>query len=159
MSIKYARMNHYVIFVITILLGGTLVRGQSGHGTPPDGDILRYLQNDISDPMSIRVDSLLVANYYKFLVRNKKESGIPGYRIRIYSESGLGAKEQQQRVRAKFLSYFPLFDAYYKYDEPFFKVYVGDCRTMSEALKLDDRIRKYFPNPIIVPDFITINTD
>ena len=106
--------------------------------------------------VKVGVDSLLLANYYKFLTQNRKVQGIPGYRIRIYSESGIGSKEKQQRVRARFLSLYPDIDAYYRYDEPFFKVYVGDCRTRSEALKLYDRVKKNFPNPILVEDHINI---
>jgi sporulation related protein len=90
--------------------------------------------------------------------KNMKSSGIPGYRIRIYSESGLGAKEEQQRVRASFLSLYPGLDAYNRYDEPFFKIYVGDCRTRSEALKLQDIINKDFPNSIIREDYINIKS-
>jgi len=104
----------------------------------------------------ITVDSLLVVNYYKHLARNRQVSGVPGYRIRIFSDSGIGAKEEQQRVRARFLSLYPDVDAYYHYDEPYFKVYVGDCRTKSEALKLYDRVKNNFPNPILVPDDIRI---
>jgi len=104
----------------------------------------------------ITVDSLLLVNYYKHLARNRQVSGVPGYRIRIFSDSGIGAKEEQQRVRARFLSLYPDVDAYYHYDEPYFKVYVGDCRTKSEALKLYDRVKNNFPNPILVPDDIRI---
>jgi len=107
-----------------------------------------------NDRVKLELDSLLVANYYKLLAENREITGIPGYRIRIYSESGLGAREEQQRIRAKFLSYYAGVDAYNRYDEPFFKVYVGDCRTESEALKLRDLIADDFPNPIIVPDYI-----
>lgn len=129
--------------------------GQSTQGSGNRGDILKVLtEEEGNNQVSMEVDSLLVANYYKLLTQNKKVSGIPGYRIRIYSESGLGAREEQQRMRARFLSYHPGIDAYNKYDEPFFKVYVGDCRTKSEALILYDEIKDNFPNPIIVPDYI-----
>ena len=130
-------------------------RGQSR----TQGDVLQTLQEDGSgDRVSVEVDSLLVANYNKLIARNMKSSGIPGYRIRIYSESGIGAKKEQQQVRARFLSLYPGLDAYNRYDEPFFKVYVGDCRTRSEALKLHDMIRRDFPSPIVVPDFINLKS-
>jgi len=99
----------------------------------------------------------MVSNYNKLIAKNMQSSGIPGYRIRIYSESGLGAKKEQQQVRARFLSLYPGLDAYNRYDEPFFKVYVGDCRTISDALKLQDKIRKAFPNSIIREDYIILN--
>jgi hypothetical protein len=120
-------------------------------------DLLNKLQSPGGEgQVKITADSLLVDNYYKLLAQNRKISGVPGYRIRIFSESGIGAKEEQQKIRARFLSLFPGVDAYYRYDEPYFKVYVGDCRTKSEALLLYDRVEKKFANPILVEDYINI---
>lgn len=152
-------MKSSLFFIVYLFCSAALIHGQSGRSTDAEGDILTRLMNEEPDSrVSIRADSLLVANYYKFLTSNMKVRGVPGFRIRIYSESGIGAKEEQQRVRAKFLSLFPEIDAYYRYDEPFFKVYVGDCRTRSEALKLYDRVKKSFPNPILVEDYINIKS-
>ncbi len=135
-------MKSSILLFSCFILAGTLSWGQAASGD----DLLK----------GIEIDSLLEANYYKLMVVNSKVRGVPGYRIRIFSESGVGAKEEQQRVRASFLSEFPEIDAYYRYDEPYFKVYVGDCRTRSEALKLYDLIKKEFPNPIIREDYINI---
>ena len=129
--------------------------GQSG----TQGDILKtFLDGESDDRVTVEVDKQLVSNYNKLITKNMLSSGIPGYRIRIYSGSGLGAKEEQQKVRARFLSLYRNLDAYNQYDEPFFKVYVGDCRTMSEALKLNDMIKKDFPDPFIVPGYINIKS-
>ena len=151
-------MTRFIFIVLCTLCTATVVmaqRGQTGSG----GDLLKTLQESgRNNKISVEMDSLLVANYYKLLTDNKKTSGIPGYRIRIYSESGVGAKEEQQRQKARFLTLYHGIDAYYRYDEPFFKVYVGDCRTRSEALKLFDRIKREFPNPIIVPDNIVLKS-
>jgi hypothetical protein len=142
-----------LLLIVIFLCTGAMVKAQSSTGQ----DLFQRLQNEEDrGQIKIEADSLLVANYYKFLTANNKVSGVPGYRIRIYSESGLGAKDEQQRIRAKFLSLYPDTDAYYRYDEPYFKVYVGDCRTRSEALKLFDRVKKNFPNPILVEDYIKI---
>ncbi len=148
-------MIRYLLFFAGFMFTGFLLNGQSGRPTPSGMEILKHLQEKSNgNGLSIQVDNLLAENYYKFLVQNKKDSGIPGFRIRIYSESGLGAKEEQQRVKASFLSNYPGIDAYNRYDEPYFKVYVGDCRTRSEALKLYNNIKRKFPNPIIVEDYI-----
>lgn len=130
---------------------GAQSSGHSGNGE----DLLARLKEH-GGSVRVETDSLLEANYYKLLIQNSKVRGVPGYRILIYSESGLGAKEGQQRVRARFLSLFPGIDAYYRYDEPFFKVYVGDFRTMSEALKWYDPIDKEFDDPFIREDFINV---
>lgn len=141
------------LFIACLLLTASLTWAQSGS----DEDVLARLKDGGGQgQVEVEIDSLLEANYYKLLVKNSKVKGVPGYRIRIYSESGVGAREQQQRERARFLSSFPEIDAYDDYDEPYFKVYVGDCRTRSEAIKLKDLIDKKFPNPILVEDFIDI---
>lgn len=142
-----------MLFVCFFLCTGTMLLSQN----TPRADPLRLLKSEgEGGQVRITVDSLLEANYYKLLTQSSSLSGVPGYRIRIFSESGVNAKEEQQRVRANFLSLYPDVDAYYRYDEPYFKVYVGDCRTRSEGLELYDRIRKNFPNPILVEDYINL---
>ncbi len=149
-----SRMTRKLSIVLCTLFTATVLMAQQGQ-TGSGGDLLKALQESgRNNRVSLEMDSLLAANYYKLLTINKKTSGIPGYRIRIYSESGVGAKEEQQRIKARFLTLYPGIDAYNSYDEPFFKIYVGDCRTRSEALKLIDRIERNFPNPFIVDDYI-----
>jgi len=149
-------MTRSLLFIVCFSFSFTLVMAQ-GAQTGTQGDVLKtLLEGGSDDRVTVEVDSQLVSNYNKLIAKNMKSSGIPGYRIRIFSESGIGAKKDQQQVRARFLSLYPGLDAYNRYDEPFFKVYVGDCRTKSEALKLNDIIKKDFPNPIIVPDFINL---
>jgi hypothetical protein len=146
-------MRSRLVIIVIFISVCTVMQAQSASGV----DLLSQLSEaGESDQVSVEADSLLVANYYKLRLINKKITGVPGFRIRIFSESGIGAKEQQQRVRARFISLYPDVDAYYKYDEPYFKVYVGDCRTKSEALKLYDQIKRDFPNPILREDYINI---
>lgn len=151
-------MKRSLLLIVLFFFSLNLVLAQRAQSRN-QGDILQSLLEDGQDDrVSIEVDSLLLANYNKLITRNMKSSGIPGYRIRIYSESGLGAKEEQQNTRARFLSLYPGLDAYNRYDEPFFKIYVGDCRTMSDALKLKDAIQRDFPNSIIRPDYIKLRS-
>ena len=142
----------YLPLIIIWLVSTAALQAQSRS----NADLLQSFREDDSGQVRMYADSLLVDNYYKLRIQNAKIKGVPGYRIRIFSESGIGAKEEQRRIRASFLSLYPDTDAYYKYDEPYFKVYVGDCRTRSEALKLYDQIKEDFPNPILVEDYINI---
>lgn len=132
------------------------VTGQSNRAVSGEDLLTRLLSEQEDGSFNLEIDSLLLANHYKLITSNQRKPGVPGYRIRIFSDSGVGAKEEQQKVRARFISLFPGIDAHYHYDEPFFKVYVGDCRTRSEALMLYDRVKVHFPNPIIVPDLINV---
>jgi hypothetical protein len=151
-------MKRSFLFILAILSTSGLLWAQEGQGVT-QGDILKeLLEEGPRDRVHIEVDSQLVANYHKLISQNMRSSGVPGYRIRIYSESGLGAKQEQQQVRARFLSLFPGIDAYNRYDEPYFKIYVGDCRTRSDALKLHDRISREFPDSFIQEDYINLKS-
>lgn len=146
-------MKSSILFIACLLLTASFTWAQSGS----EEDVLaRLMDGGDRGQVEIVTDSLLEGNYYKLLLKNSKVKGVPGYRIRIFSESGIGAREQLQSIRAEFLSSFPEIDVHEDYDELYFKLYVGDCRTRSEALKLYDQIKKKFPNPILVEDFIDI---
>ncbi len=149
-------MGRHLLFVGILSITAVMLSAQADPSSSST-DLLKILQNGGANGyVYLKADSLLVANYYKLLHQNRSITGVPGYRIRIYSGSGLGAKEEQQRIRARFLSLYPEIDAYHRYDEPYFKVYVGDCRTMSEAIRLKDTIEDDFPNLFIVPDQINL---
>ena len=149
-------MKHTFFILVYFLCSAVVLRAQEGQSSV-QGDILRdLLERGPREQVHLQVDSLLVANYTKLISMNMKSSGVPGYRIRIYSESGIGPKQEQQHDRARFLSLYPGVDAYNRYDEPYFKIYVGDCRTRSDALKLHDLIRREFPSSIIIPDYINL---
>lgn len=146
-------MKSSILFIACFLLTGSFTWAQSGSG---DDVLARLKDGGNQEQVKIEMDSLLEVNYYKLLIKNSKVKGVPGYRILIYSESGVGAREKQQRERARFLSSFPEIDVHDDYDTPNFKLYVGDCRTRSEALKLKDLIDEKFPNSILVEDYINI---
>ena len=150
-------IRNFLIVWVFYLASATLSFGQPGRPPVTVEDPLTVLQEEENEGhIEIYLDTLLEENYFKLLLMNRERTGVPGYRIRIFSESGLGAKEEQQKVRARFLSLYQGIDAYNRYDEPFFKLYVGDCRTRSEALKLFDKVKKNFPNAIIVDDYINL---
>lgn len=146
-------MRHLIIIIIVLAWNFMPAIAQE--------DPLRELkEGGLSGNVHIEVDSLLEVNYYKLLDRSRKDPGVPGFRIRIYSESGLGARDGMSRVKGRFLSLFPGVDVYPNYDDaPYFKLYVGDFRTRSEALKFYDQVKRKFSNPIIVPDRINLKKE
>lgn len=85
---------------------------------------------------------------------NEKMDGMPGYRIRIFSESGQNARPNANNVRAVFFNKYPDIETYLQWDAPNFKVYVGDFRSRSEALKTLREINRDYPYSFIVSDRI-----
>lgn len=103
------------------------------------------------NPTLLRVDGGIEENYFKHLIYNNNNPEIMGYRIRIFSGSGFNAKKEANNARSRFLSKYPEIGAYLNYDAPDYKVYVGDCRTRSEVLKLFNEIKSDFPYAFIPP--------
>ncbi|MCK5823043.1 MAG: SPOR domain-containing protein [Bacteroidales bacterium] len=93
----------------------------------------------------------------KFVYIHKKQRGIKGYRIQIFSASGQQARNEAKIKRSEFVSTYPDFDyrlIYPLYQPPFFKIRVGDYRTKEEALKFYKQVVKQFPNSYIVKAII-----
>jgi hypothetical protein len=81
-----------------------------------------------------------------------KQNGIDGFRIRIFSDSGPDAKNRFEDTKGRFISVFDNVTVHESFIYPHYKIYVGDFRTQSDALKLLVEIDKYFPNvAFIVP--------
>ena len=86
-------------------------------------------------------------NLHLSLMQSQK--GVRGYRVCIYYNSGQEANKGADQERAKFISRYEDVKSYKVLESPFFKVYVGDFRTKSEALKFLERIRYDYPNAFI----------
>jgi len=122
-------------------------------------DILQRLKNyhDGNSAISIYLDPLIETNYYKHILYNQKNQGAMGYQLRIFSGSGPRAKEEAEKARSLFLSKYENIGAYLVYDTPDYKVYVGDCRTKSEILKLISMVKVDFPNAFQVSRRINVS--
>ena len=90
------------------------------------------------------------------IANNRLQEGIPGHRIQIFSDSKQTAGQKSIEVRMNFMRSFPDIEADRKYDPPNFKIFVGNFRTKSEALRELQKIKKIFPRAFIVNEIIQI---
>ncbi len=92
----------------------------------------------------------------KHVAINKKKGPhlIKGYRVQIYSSAGNGSREKATHDQIRFLSTYSSINAYSIWEQPNWKVRVGDCRTRFEAEKLKKEIQVNFPNCFVVVDYI-----
>ncbi len=97
-----------------------------------------------SDPL---LDSLVQQN----IEANKQSEGIPGYRVQIYFGS---ERKGAQDARQKFMQAYPETEAYLLYQQPYFKVRVGDFRDRFEAQAMYKKLLHEFDKVFIVPDRI-----
>lgn len=89
------------------------------------------------------------------LAQQKRMNGIRGFRISIYMGSGQEANKQADQWRARFISRYEEVKSYKKFEYPYFKVYVGDFRTKSDALRFLKRIENDYPDAFIREDIIS----
>lgn len=86
----------------------------------------------------------------KHLYEAGKTKGIVGYRIRIYSNSGQEAFKDGPVVQAEFSKKYEGVSTYFRFDSPFYRIYVGDFRTRSEAMKFLRTLERDYPDAFIV---------
>ena len=79
---------------------------------------------------------------------------LKGYRVQIHSGN---KKQPANQARSIFLRVHPKTKAHLDYEQPYYRVRVGDFKTKLEALKYKNFIAKEFPNCFIVNDKIDIN--
>jgi hypothetical protein len=83
----------------------------------------------------------------------KNSYKLKGYRVQIYS----GNKRQPaNQARSTFLRLYREKKAHMDYEQPYYKVRVGDFRTKLEALNFKNDLVKHFPNCFIVNDEVAI---
>lgn len=78
-----------------------------------------------------------------------KVKTIPGYRVQIASFSGANSKTLAFDLRDRFLVDYPQVQAYIVFDEPNFKVKVGDFRSRLEAYAFMQEIKETYKGYII----------
>ncbi len=106
-------------------------------------DNVRY---DI-EPGIVKIQEEYVNNW-------RKLGEINGYRIQIAAYSGVNSKSQAETARNNFNNLFPFTKSYLIYNEPYFKVRIGDYYSRLQAYKELENIKLTYPSAYIVPDKI-----
>ena len=83
---------------------------------------------------------------------NYNQTQLDGFRVQIYSGSGIKSKDEAASAQARFLKAFPDKKAYIIYNAPFWRVRVGDFRSRSEAMAMLNEVKPSFSGSYIVRD-------
>ena len=98
-------------------------------------------------------DAYLDTAIQKNIDKNKIANVIDGYRIQLFSGS---ERNNANALKTKFLKLFPETPAYLIYQQPYFKLRVGDYRTKIEAQNIFYKLQDDFGQVIIIPDKINL---
>lgn len=95
----------------------------------------------------------------KHIELNERVKTVPGYRIQISSLSGTNAKANAFALKERFKQTFSGVEVYISYDEPNFRIKVGDFKTRLEAYAFLQRIKDIYPGNIMRDDIYPIQLD
>jgi hypothetical protein len=87
---------------------------------------------------------------------NKNQTGIVGYRIHIFFDSGNNSKSKAYSIKSQFMAEYPDVEAYIVYQEPNYKVKVGDFRTRIDAQRFQNEISNEYKNAFIIKEIINL---
>ncbi len=97
-----------------------------------------------------RIDNLL--QLHKEII--KTDTLIPGYRVQIFFESGNYSKDLALKTADEFQESFPDVNYYLSFNEPYYRIRVGDFRTMIEAKGFLTKVLGKYPSAFEVKDLV-----
>ena len=109
--------------------------------------------NEKKDITSINEQGInvLVHKYENIL---KAKNGVDGWRVQLLFK----AKQKEiMQLKIDFINLYPKIPAYLEYNDPYYKIRVGDFRTKLEAIKIKHQISKHFPGAYPVPEIINFS--
>lgn len=101
--------------------------------------------------VKIQSDSRLDSLIERQIWINQQKKTIPGYRIQIYFG---GQRTKANEIKADFLQKFPEENAYLLYQQPNFKIRVGDFKDRFKAQEFYLKVLPEFSSAFIVRDEI-----
>ncbi len=98
----------------------------------------------------------LVQKHIEF---NEQTKTIPGYRIQIASLSGNNSRTEAFRKKNEFKTAFPDMEAYVIFNDPNFKVLIGNFITRLDAFTFLQQCKDLFPGTIVKENIFPIHLD
>lgn len=113
-------------------------------------DSLKIFAADSNIIQDARVNELVLKHV---LINETQKGKIKGYRVQIHFGQ---EKAKAQDIKSKFMALHKDIPSYLDYQQPYFKIRVGDFRTKLEAYKLLQDILGEFSGSFIVSDDIEL---
>jgi len=137
-------MKKILLFIIFIFLQLSVFSQNSDY-------IVNYGSKNILIHRDVRLDTLV----QRVINLNEEEAIIRGYRIQIYQGSN---RMNANNLKAKFILSYPDIPIYMIYQQPYFKLRVGDFRNRLESLKMYNLLLENpdFKSVLVVPDEIKL---
>ncbi|MBR4810019.1 MAG: SPOR domain-containing protein [Bacteroidales bacterium] len=126
------------------------VQQQDDTPAEPAYDVFGNLSEFVTVHQSPEVEAAMAAHVERNARRTASGLGDQTYSIRIYFDSGQGARSGSEAAAAKFRNSHPGVPVSRTYSNPFFKVTVGNYSTKADASAALKSIQQEFPTAFIV---------
>lgn len=101
-------------------------------------------------------DSLIKLLVQQNIINNEQKKTIPGFRVQIISSTN---RKSVLELKMQFEQLHPDVKAYFLYQQPYFKLRVGDFQTRINASQFLQIVLKDFDSAFIVPDDISVTEE
>ncbi len=145
-----------ILSILLVLFSAVTIFAQELNGGNEIDNIIKRLQE--SSPNQGRVvikQDAQIANLLDLhVLQNAKNPGMHGFRIRIFFELGQNARRNSEESMRVFMEKYPGVKVYQSYDNPYWKISVGDYRSRESAQKFYQQLLVDYPKAFIIPDWI-----
>lgn len=93
----------------------------------------------------------------RYLQSRHANEKVRGYRVRIFSDNSQRARTDAAGTVTRFRELFPGIPVYMAYENPYWKVTVGNCATSEEAIILMGRVKGSFDRAFLMQEQIPIH--
>ena len=171
-------MRKYLILAAVLLASAPVMRAEE---FPADSVLTATdtlsLQDSVAERIYMSYDSLMtylgdavrmsdcLEKALDSQVEKNRARKVQGYRVRIYFDNSQDARQISEQIVDSFsvrhhgvpVVYHPGVPVFRSYDNPYFKVTVGEFRARSDAMRFLEAIRKEYPTVFLVREsFSTI---
>lgn len=111
-------------------------------------------QVELNGKVEIIQDERIGRLVEKHRALNERQSDVDGYRLQIFFDSGNNSKKKASDAMQQFMDRYPETKAYLSFKEPYYRIRVGNFRTLIESEGFLKKIQPDYPNAFPVKEKI-----
>ncbi|MGE0077717.1 MAG: SPOR domain-containing protein [Bacteroidales bacterium] len=148
-------MRRYLSILVLLFATSNLVAQDLNSDNEIDNIIKQLQENKPNQGQVIIRQDPQIANLLDLhVLQNAKNPGMQGFRIRVFFELGQMARKNSEESMRVFMEKYPGVKVYQSYDNPYWKISVGDFRSRESAQKFYQQLLVDYPKAFIIPDWV-----
>lgn len=150
-------MKRYFVVLINLLILGFVAMAQQEQYTTVELSQLGLFANRQSSGNVLITQDTRLNDIVKSYINYHANSPLKGWRVQVYFGTGHNARQSAERVRAQFMAQYPGIPVYIIYQQPYFKVRVGNFVDRIAASKFLFLIKEDYPKAFLTEDKIDLD--